>query len=60
MTIREIIRAMENENWFLVSQKGSVRQYKHPENKGRRVTLAGDSSLALSPGAMALLGIQLH
>lgn len=60
MTIREIIKAMEDEDWFLVQQKGAVRQYKHPTLKGRRVTLAGEPALELSPGAMALLGIQMR
>ena len=60
MTIREVIKAMEGEEWFMVLQKGEVRQYKHPAHKGRRITLSGDPDMELSPGAMALMGIQLH
>lgn len=35
MKIREIIRLIEADGWFIVATRGSHRQYKHPEKKGR-------------------------
>ena len=40
LTAREMIRLVEADGWYLVGQRGSHRQYKHPEKKGR-VTIAG-------------------
>jgi predicted RNA binding protein YcfA (HicA-like mRNA interferase family) len=40
MKIRDVIKIIEEDGWFQVYQKGSHRQYKHPEKKGR-VTIAG-------------------
>jgi predicted RNA binding protein YcfA (HicA-like mRNA interferase family) len=40
MKTREIITILLQDDWFLVNQKGSHRQYKHPRKKGR-VTVAG-------------------
>lgn len=40
MKFREIVRLIQADGWFLVEQRGSHRQYKHPTKKGR-VTLAG-------------------
>ncbi len=31
MKIRDIIRMIEAEGWYLVETKGSHRQYKHPK-----------------------------
>jgi len=38
--VREIIKLIEADGWYLVRQKGSHRQYKHPIKKGL-VTIAG-------------------
>lgn len=40
---KELIRLVEKDGWYFVHQKGSHRQYKHPEKKGR-VTIAGKPS----------------
>jgi predicted RNase H-like HicB family nuclease/predicted RNA binding protein YcfA (HicA-like mRNA interferase family) len=47
--VREVIRLLEEDGWFLVATKGSHRQYKHPRKPGR-VTVAGKSSDDLAPG----------
>lgn len=39
MKIKEIIKIIENDGWFIVRQKGSHRQYKHPTKQGL-VTIA--------------------
>jgi len=35
MKIRDILRTIEDDGWYLVQQRGSHRQYKHPSKKGR-------------------------
>jgi len=60
MTIRELIKAMEREDWALVAQRGDVRQFKHASGDTRRVTLAGPDNQQLAPGALAILGIPLR
>jgi predicted RNA binding protein YcfA (HicA-like mRNA interferase family) len=49
MKVKEIIRLVEGEGWFLVATRGSHRQYKHPVRAGR-VTVAGKPSDDLAPG----------
>ncbi len=46
--VKELIKKVENDGWYLVAQKGSHRQYKHPEKKGR-VTIAGKPSDDVHP-----------
>lgn len=48
VTVREAIKRVEADNWYLVHQKGSHRQYKHPTKSGR-ITIAGDLSDDLHP-----------
>ncbi|HWG07229.1 MAG TPA: type II toxin-antitoxin system HicA family toxin [Beijerinckiaceae bacterium] len=49
MKVREAIRLIESDGWFLVATRGSHRQYKHPIKLGR-VTIAGKPSDDLAPG----------
>jgi len=51
MKVRDIIRLLEGEGWFLVATRGSHRQYKHPVRPGR-VTVAGKPSDDLAPGTL--------
>ncbi len=48
LTVREAIQLIEEDGWVLVRQKGSHRQYHHPEKPGT-VTIAGKPSLDLDP-----------
>jgi predicted RNA binding protein YcfA (HicA-like mRNA interferase family) len=34
MKVREAIKMIENDGWYLVRQKGSHMQFKHPAKKG--------------------------
>ena len=34
MKIREILKLIEDDGWYLSRQKGSHRQFKHPSKKG--------------------------
>jgi predicted RNA binding protein YcfA (HicA-like mRNA interferase family) len=49
MKVREAIRLIEDDGWYLVATRGSHRQYKHPRKTGR-VTIAGKPSEDLAPG----------
>ncbi len=49
MKVREAIRMIEADGWYLVETRGSHRQYKHPLKPGR-VTVAGKPSDDLAPG----------
>ena len=35
MKVREIIRLLEDDGWFLIAIRGSHRQFKHPTRPGR-------------------------
>ncbi|TAJ23896.1 MAG: type II toxin-antitoxin system HicA family toxin [Nitrospirae bacterium] len=55
MKIRDIIRLIEADGWFLVVTKGSHRQYKHQnkhQTKPGRVTIAGHPGDDLAPGTL--------
>ena len=39
--VREAIRIIERDGWFLVRTRGSHRRYHHPEKSGT-VTIAGN------------------
>lgn len=51
MKVREVIRLIEEDGWYLVRQRGSHRQYKHPVKSGR-VTLAGNLNDDVPPGTL--------
>ena len=40
MKVRDVIRLIEKDGWYLVTTQGSHRQYKHPTRQGR-VTVSG-------------------
>ena len=33
--VRDLIRILEQDNWYLVNTEGSHRQYKHKEKKAK-------------------------
>ena len=51
MKVRDVIRMIETDGWFIIDTKGSHRQYKHPLKKGR-VTIAGHLGDDLAPGTL--------
>ena len=51
MKVRDVIKLIEDDGWYLVTTKGSHRQYKHPFKTGR-VTIAGHPSDDLAPGTL--------
>lgn len=51
MKVREVIKILEADGWYLVSIKGDHRQFKHPAKPGR-VTVAGHPSIDIPPGTL--------
>jgi predicted RNA binding protein YcfA (HicA-like mRNA interferase family)/predicted RNase H-like HicB family nuclease len=51
MKVRDIIKMLERDGWYLKATKGSHRQYKHPVKVGR-VTVPGHPSDDLPPGTL--------
>ncbi len=49
MKIRDVIKMIESDGWYLVVTKGSHRQYKHPAKSGR-VTIAGHPNMTWRRG----------
>lgn len=49
MKIREVIRLIEEDGWYLVVTRASHRQFKHM-NKPGRVTIAGHPSDDIAAG----------
>jgi predicted RNA binding protein YcfA (HicA-like mRNA interferase family) len=47
--VREAIKLIEEDGWYLDRTRGSHRQYKHPSKRGL-VTIAGKPSDELAPG----------
>lgn len=41
--VRDVIRRLERDGWYLARQRGSHRQFKHPTLPGK-VTVAGKPS----------------
>ena len=51
MKVRDAIKMIEADGWYLVATRGSHRQYKHPTKVGR-VTIASHPSHDLAPGTL--------
>jgi predicted RNA binding protein YcfA (HicA-like mRNA interferase family) len=49
--VRDVIKRIEEDGWYLIAQSGSRRQYKHPIKLGR-VTIDGHPSHDLPPGTL--------
>ena len=51
MKIREVMKLIERDGWFLVAVRGSHRQYKHPDKPGW-VAVAGHPDDDLAAGTL--------
>jgi predicted RNA binding protein YcfA (HicA-like mRNA interferase family) len=51
MKVSEVLQLLREDGWYLVTTKGSYRQFKHP-TKPVRVTVAGKPSDDLAPGTL--------
>ncbi len=52
MKVREVIKLMEKDGWYLARTKGSHRQYKHPYKKGL-VTISGHLNDDIAKGTLS-------
>ncbi|MSQ10546.1 MAG: addiction module toxin, HicA family [Dehalococcoidia bacterium] len=57
--IRDAIRRLEDDGWFLLRTNGSHRQFKHPEKRSL-VTVAGAPNDDLPPGTWGSILKQAH
>ena len=51
MKVRNVIKRLEQDGWYLHRTRGSHRQFKHPIKKGK-VTVPGKMSDELPPGTL--------
>jgi predicted RNA binding protein YcfA (HicA-like mRNA interferase family) len=51
VTVRDLVRLIERDGWYLVRTRGSHRQFHHPSKPGT-VTIAGRPGLDLPPGTV--------
>ncbi len=51
MKVRDLIKALEQDGWYLVRTKGSHRQFKHPTKTGT-VTVAGHPGVDMPQGTL--------
>lgn len=51
MKVKELIRLLQDDGWFLVRTRGSHRQFHHPTKPGT-VTVAGKSNVDIPPGTL--------
>jgi predicted RNA binding protein YcfA (HicA-like mRNA interferase family) len=52
MKVRDVIRLVEADGWYLVKMEGDHRQFKHSAKQGR-VTIPGHPSDELHPKTLA-------
>ena len=51
MKVRDLLKVLEEDGWYLARTRGSHRQYKHDRKPGL-VTVAGKASEDLAPGTL--------
>ncbi len=57
MKVREVLKLLKNDGWYLVVTEGSHRQFKHYTKKGR-VTVSGHPSDDIHPKTLKSILIQ--
>ena len=51
MKVREVIKLIEDDGWYLVRIRGSHRQFRHPSKPGV-VTVSGNLGKDMPPGTL--------
>ena len=51
LRVRDILRLLKDDGWFLVTTQGSHRQFKHP-NRALVITVPGNEGRELAPGTL--------
>jgi len=49
--VRELVRRLEDDGWYLARTRGSHRQFHHPSKSGT-VTVSGKPSADIPPGTL--------
>jgi predicted RNA binding protein YcfA (HicA-like mRNA interferase family) len=49
--VRDVIRALKEDGWYLARTRGIYRQFKHSDKSGT-VTVAGKASIDVPPGTL--------
>jgi predicted RNA binding protein YcfA (HicA-like mRNA interferase family) len=49
--VRELVRLLEQDGWYLTRTRGSHHQYEHPVKRGL-VTVPGNRNDELAPGTL--------
>jgi predicted RNA binding protein YcfA (HicA-like mRNA interferase family) len=57
MKVREILKLLRDDGWYLVAVEGSHRQFKHPTKPGR-VTVSGHARDELHPKTLKSIRTQ--
>lgn len=57
MKVRDLLKLLNDDGWYLVTTVGSHRQFKHPAKSGR-VTVAGHPSDDLHPKTLRSILLQ--
>lgn len=51
MKVREVIKMIEKDGWYLIKTRGDHRQFKH-QSKSGRVTISGNLGRDMPPGTL--------
>jgi predicted RNA binding protein YcfA (HicA-like mRNA interferase family) len=51
MKVKDVIKLIQKDGWYIIAQEGSHRQYKHSQKSGR-VTIAGKLSDDIAAGTL--------
>ncbi len=51
MKVKEVIKLLEDDGWYVARTRGSHRQFKHPTKPGT-VTVSGKPSIDVPPGTL--------
>ena len=57
MKVREILKLLKADGWYLVTTEGSHRQFKHPNKQGR-VTVSGHPHDDIHPKTLKSISTQ--
>jgi predicted RNA binding protein YcfA (HicA-like mRNA interferase family) len=52
MKVRDLLKRLQDEGWTMARQRGSHRQFFHPQKPGLRVTVAGHPKLDIPKGTL--------
>lgn len=54
MKVRDVIKRIEADGWYIITMNGSHRQYKHATKPGK-TTVAGHPNIDLPPKTLATI-----